>query len=347
MTNNINLEKLLNEFGAQGNIIGFANKFYTLWSYAIIENIDTHKLSFDAYFIKNIGATNTYEGVFPFEPSLKGAEIHFISTGEFGGELTKQEIKALKFSKGRYRGHYINECADADFLCWAYNVKFVSNSSSSDYELTNIYNRAVELGCVLIEKTLYTPDAAAGKTFSCNPSRGAMIDECNDDGLLCWKYNKNAVDADMCKQIQEAELENIKHRALELGAVEYNNRMYSVKNQGEEWFAKIISVNDLISKNAPIKLTPEHNLNDMGELIMNGVIFRFESRYYPSTYYGPSYCLPVDEKGKSKRIKNKTIEITEYEKLFIPAHEDVDYYGDSIHYNDRTVYVVKSWKIVK
>ena len=114
MTYTTNLEKLSYEFGNTGYIIGFANKFFTLWNYSITRNEATGELTFDAYFVKNIGKENPYEGAYPFDNGLKGKELHITSGREGSGlNLTPQELKALKFSRGTERGHGIgNEVVD-------------------------------------------------------------------------------------------------------------------------------------------------------------------------------------------------------------------------------------------
>ena len=43
MTYSIDLASIAKNFGTEGNIIGYANKFYTLWSYKITENVETHE----------------------------------------------------------------------------------------------------------------------------------------------------------------------------------------------------------------------------------------------------------------------------------------------------------------
>ena len=114
MTYTTNLEKLSYEFGNTGYIIGFANKFFTLWNYSITRNEATGELTFDAYFVKNIGKENPYEGAYPFDNGLKGKELHITSGREGSGlNLTPQELKALKFSRGTERGYGIgNEVVD-------------------------------------------------------------------------------------------------------------------------------------------------------------------------------------------------------------------------------------------
>ena len=58
MTTSINIQELLKNFGEEGKIVGFKNKFYTLWEYKITKNNATGEYAFDAYYIKNLGIEN-------------------------------------------------------------------------------------------------------------------------------------------------------------------------------------------------------------------------------------------------------------------------------------------------
>jgi hypothetical protein len=335
MTYSIDLASISKKFGNEGNIIGFANKFYTLWSYKITENIETHELAFDAYFIKNIGLVNHLTDIYPFDEGLKGKEIHIVSGREGNGlNLTPQEFKALKFSRGTDSGLVISEYCNLSNLCWKYNTCFIKTSLSEarkDAELTNIANRAIELGAIYHEDHLYTPEQVDTTIFSRNPSVNTRIDQCNDCNVLCWKYNnkERSINSARPQFVNDGELENIKARAIELGAVEYNNRLYSPDKQHEDWFIEMVSFSKNIENNEPIIITPTRNISVEGWLWINNHNFYFEHQYYYGTYYGPEHSFPIDSKGKAKQIKNHKIEITSYEKT-----------GDN-------EYKVISWKFVK
>lgn len=337
MTHAINLESIVKNFGSEGKIVGFANKYYTLWTYKITENAANHELSFDAYFVKNLGKKNRYEGRCPFEETLKGVELHINSfRTDTGLQLTPQQFKALKFSRGNDRGMVIAEYSSLANLIWKYNTRFVSRTITPERqaaELTNIANRAIELGAVNFDGVLYRPEDADVTSFSRNPMVGTKISDCYEDGILCWKYNHHAVNENRPEAIVNAEIENIKARAIELGAVEMNGCLYSVKQQEEPWFNDGKKLLEAIENNQPYTFKAERNLDEVGMYTTNFVNLAFYNRYYPATYYGPAYCLPLDKKGHGKRIKNVEICIINAEKV-----ENV---------NGKPIYKVLDWDIVK
>jgi hypothetical protein len=339
---NINLASIVENFGENGHIVGFANKYYTLWSYQITRNEATNALTFDAYFIKNLGEHNRFDGVYPFEASLKGQEIHINGGLEGSGlNLTKQEIKALKFSKSPMYNSVIADCDNLSLLCWKYNhraIKIDMPLERQNAELANIANRAIELGAVSLDyfehgKRLYTPEEVDTTKFSRKPEHNTVIAWCNDCGLLCWKYNNKAVDTCRPQEIQTGELENIKARALELGAVEIDNRLYSPEDQEKEWFKEMIATDKAVAENAPVVTTPKYNISVDGELQVGNYRFFFAHKYYRGTYYGPEHSFPLDSKGVAKQIKGKTISINSYEAT---TTED-----------GRSLYKVISWNFVK
>ena len=335
MTYSIDLVSIAKNFGNEGNIIGYANKFYTLWSYKITGNVETHELTFDAYFIKNIGLVNRFADIYPFDEGLKGKEVHINSDVKGSGlQITKLELKALKFSKNPCRGALISEFTDLNTLCWKYNCCIVKGSidkSQKEAELTNMLNRAIELGAVYNDGHIYPPEQVDTTVFSLNPAFDTKIDLCNDCNLLCWKYNNKdrSVKRARPQFVIDGELENIKTRAIELGAVEFKDRLYSPDKQKEDWFIEMVSLNKQLENNEPLIITPNTNISVDGWLWIHKNKFYFEHKYYSWTYYGPEHSFPIDSNGKAKQIKNHKIEITNYEKT-----------GDN-------EYKVISWEFVK
>lgn len=316
MTNSINIQELLKNFGEEGKIVGFKNKFYTLWEYKITKNSETGEYSFDGYFIKNLGSENRLEGIYPFDSSLKGSEIHikYFEPGT-GRALNKLQFKSLYFSCNPQSGRLISECTDLNLLCWKYNIDVISNKISKnrqECEKTNILNRAIELGAQFINEKLYTPEKLNGDIFSKNPCIYNKISECTDLSLLCWKYNNKAVDDSRPQQAIDSELENIKNRAIELGAVYLNDLFYDINKDFVKQSLENLSI---LSTKKPFTIKANSNLSWNGTLKIGLIEFEFDYKYYPSTYYGPEYYLPVDKKGKGKRIKGKEIEIISYEKI--------------------------------
>lgn len=333
----IDLENLRSQFGNEGKIVGFANKFYTIWTYQIIEDAENGKLCFEAYFNHNLGANNPFEGVLPFCESLKGNKtIKFISSFQSGLNLTPQEFKAQFFSKGLCKGNKISECTDTEMLCWKFNHNSVDlKHSFAQAELVNIKNRALELGCQCIEGNIYTEKQLSHNYFSLTPNEDEKISECTDVNLLCWKFNKKAIDTiNQPEFLQNGELESIKNRALELGAMFFNNYLYRPDTVAESWFQENLSIREKLEKCEPFEKTMNTNLNSDGYCNIGFEDFYFENhKYYRGTYYAPAYCLPVDSKGKAKRIKGNTIQVISYQ-----AHTDETGYK---------YYTITDWKIVK
>ena len=316
MTTSINIQELLKNFGAEGKIVGFKNKFYTLWEYKITQNQVSGEYAFDAYFIKNLGLENHLEDLLPFDSSLSGSEIHikYFEPGT-GRALNKLQFKALSFSLSPKRGDLIAKCEDVDLLCWKYNNEMVDYKvceKRRQFEIANICNRALELNAKLIDGKLYPSNKLTGNTFSKNPFRNMEISTCNDLGVLCWKYNNKAVEENRPSEIVNAELELIKNRAIELGAIILNDWFYDIN---KDYVKSSIEMLEEISNNNIISLSANSNLSWTGSLKHNLIEFVFDYKYYPGTYYGPEYYLPLDKKGKGKRIKNKKIEIISYEKI--------------------------------
>lgn len=316
MTTSINIQELLKNFGEEGKIIGFKNKFYTLWEYKITKNSATEEYAFDAYYIKNLGLENRLEGIYPFDSSLKGSEIHikYFEPGT-GRALNNLQFKALRFSKNPEYGKMISECDDCSLLCWKYNNNVIDRSISASrqsFEKANICNRALELGAKLIDDRLYPASMLNGYSFSKNPYRGVKINECNDLNTLCWKYNNKAINTSRPESVVNEELEAIKNRALELGAIILNNWFFDIN---KDFVKESVETLSILSANKPLAIKANSNLSWNGILKTGLIEFEFDYKYYPATYYGPEYYLPVDKKGKGKRIKGKEIEIISYEKV--------------------------------
>ncbi len=70
------------------------------------------------------------------------------------------------------------------------------------------------------------------------------------------------------------------------------------------------SVREIIMNNDPLELTPTRNLDEFGEYWDGNIYYKFEN--YKTLYYNDyAYGLPLKNE-KAKRIKNKTIKITDY-----------------------------------
>lgn len=339
MNYSIDLKKLRSEFGDEGHIVGFANKYFTMWTYKIVEDVESQEITFDAYFNHNIGAKNPYSDVLPFDENLKGKVLRIVSAGnsDISIEIQKQELKSSKFSKNPMKGCLINECKDLSLLCWKFNSKAVSVDNfgyDNNPELINIKNRAIELGAFQFNDFLFDEDPTA--KFSNNPQRGDLISECNDCDLLVWKFNHDAINYyNRLDCVCNGELTNIKNRAVELGAVELSGRLYSPKHQQEEWFVENINIKSCIENGQSFEANVKTNISVEGYISMGFNQFLFEKiQYHRENYYCPfEHSMPIDNKGKAKRIKGKKILINKYEEM-------IDEQG-------RKIYKITDWEVVK
>lgn len=230
------------------NVIGFANKFYTLWdvtkhtvntpygyetcySYTYLKNISMDK---DTAFAKHPGVE--------YDENLRGKTISFRTTPV----VTYTDVTKFRF--GKYGTREIIDVNDEDYIMWYYDS--VSDEAHRDY-----------VKSILIDKYGYV------------------------------EYNGRIVTADVYKEICE---EN----------------------------ARIEKVVTLINNNEVLTFIPEYNPDSYGELNIDGILYRFNevSRNY---YNGYSYYLPVIN-GKTKRIKNKTVNVTKYTSTIVNNNVTVD-----------------------
>lgn len=66
-----------------------------------------------------------------------------------------------------------------------------------------------------------------------------------------------------------------------------------------------------LTKKLPVSFVPTSNISEDGEYFDNGIIYKFPE-VKMNHYNGFRYYMPVIN-GKGKRIKNKTVEVSEYE----------------------------------
>lgn len=132
-------------------VIGFANKFYTLWD--VTSTVVESKYSKDTLvtnaYIKNISmdidkVKELYPGV-EIDESLRGHSCTFEYTKE------RKEINTDKFNFGKYEGKLISECTDNSYLCW-----FFDNCDGERKQ--NVKARLVELGFVVKDDIIFTQE---------------------------------------------------------------------------------------------------------------------------------------------------------------------------------------------
>ena len=132
-------------------VIGFANKFYTLWD--VTSKVVESKYSKDTLvtnaYIKNISmdidkVKELYPGV-EIDESLRGHSCTFEYIKE------QKEINTDKFSFGKYEGKLISECTDKNYLCWLFD-------NCDGERKQNVEARLAELGFVVKDDIIFTQE---------------------------------------------------------------------------------------------------------------------------------------------------------------------------------------------
>jgi hypothetical protein len=142
--------------------IGFANKYYTLWSVESVENYTTYpngqhllsSISCNRYYYKNLSMNK--------DEALKKAKIEGVKCLEVDTELKGKtrswstneyisyDYKDYEFNGGKYNTMDIRKCEDLDYLLWWKN--------DNDWGKKYVLKRIVELddNYVIYKKNLYT-----------------------------------------------------------------------------------------------------------------------------------------------------------------------------------------------
>ena len=135
-------------------VIGFANKFYTLWNVTskVVESKYNKETLVTNTYIKNISmdidkVKELYPGI-EIDESLRGHSCTFEYTKE------RKEINTDKFNFGKYEGKLISECIDNSYLCW-----FFDNCEGERKH--NVEARLVELGFVVKDDIIFTQEEIA------------------------------------------------------------------------------------------------------------------------------------------------------------------------------------------
>ena len=224
------------------NVIGKANKFYTLWDISedVRQMSDGRSYTITHYcFIKNLSFDK--EAAMAKVP---GAEVDETLRGHHSFERVQYqypEPPADEFRYGKYSGTKVADCNDIDYLAWAWNS--------------------------------------------------------------AWEMFSEEV-----KPIVESKLAAAGYRRLH-----DDSRFYSDPENVAAWEAEQEELDEFIDALSADKIEIDipYNPDEDGTLrILNGNVeikFKEVAEYY---YQGYNYYLPLDSKGKAKRIKNKTLVIT-------------------------------------
>lgn len=158
------------------------------------------------------------------------------------------------------------------------------------------------------------PDYSTRKWVSTDRIRfgkyfGTPINEMVDTNYLNWYYEQVENDPKHQRVVEDYLIEHCGYQMKFVGKYGYlvsseEIRRMSVTNDNRPTILKKIETNE------PILFTPERQVSANGEYAFHDITFKFQETrgYY---YDGLVYYLPVLN-GKSKRIKNKLVEITKY-----------------------------------
>lgn len=144
-----------------------------------------------------------------------------------------------------------------------------------------------------------------------------------DESYLAWYYNE---------EYDTERKENVKNILINTyGWVADGEDIYSP----EDWNAHLVELEkqkaaeELLHGDKPIEITFTRNLSEYGEYHDMETDMWIKFNNFKEMYYdGWLYGLPLDKKGKAKRIKNKTIRILSWE----PAEN---------------MCIVKDWEFIK
>ena len=164
------------------------------------------------------------------------------------------------------------------------------------------------------------PDVETG-CFRYGKFRGQPYDVA-DGGYLGWYFDNGVVD-DEREAIENLLIE--KHNWVRTP----DGRCISAESweAEEKWNAMEKRTKDIVHGTAPIKFVAEYNLNEYGELMVrDDVEFCVKFKDWKEFWYnGWPYGLPLDKKGKAKRIKNKTLVIKTWNILSDSCVEPVEW----------------------
>ena len=203
-----------------------------------------------------------------------------------------------------------NNYRDVQYICnYIKNISYDLDVVREKYPDVEIWEtlKGKHISFVTEPKRVYTDI----ETFRFGKYDGKRIDEVTNTKYILWYVNE-IYDEDH-KMYVESVLINkynyIKYNDCFITVDEYND-IIETENKQIEFLNRI-------NNNEPIEYTPIFNLSECcvdgktyGALIINNVTFVFTD-IVENWYNGFTYYLPAIN-GKGKRIKNKTIVITDY-----------------------------------
>lgn len=159
------------------------------------------------------------------------------------------------------------------------------------------------------EKTEVTVNPNA---FHCGKYTSMLFENCGDYDYMMWFFNNCA---------RDNQKENISNILLKegYGIISMLDNPYMISPEEVALRNELLEMNKLgkeFIKNSEIVILPIRNLNNEGDLYIEEYDLEIHfMNYNVNEYNGYEYGLPLDKKGKAKRIKNKEMKITNFDIL--------------------------------
>lgn len=134
--------------------------------------------------------------------------------------------------------------------------------------------------------------------------RGDKIAECTDLSYLHWAWDLGYIIPYESRDIAIDILEKNGYRKINENHIATPEEVEKI----EKSFDECSFIEEKLEKFGSISIIPTKNLDEMGNLSIGNMEIEFPN-YKEMEYSGYLYGLPLDSKGKAKRIKNKEIEI--------------------------------------
>ena len=134
--------------------------------------------------------------------------------------------------------------------------------------------------------------------------RGDKIAECTDYQYLHWAYDLGYIIPYDAREIVLGILESQGYRKINDTHIATPEEVERI----EKSYTECEEAQKTLEEFGFIKIVTTKNLDEFGNLSVGNIEFNFPN-YKELEYGGYPYGLPIDSKGKAKRIKNKEIEI--------------------------------------
>ena len=200
-------------------------------------------------------------------------ETHTTIRGESYKAIHHQYIKNISFDLNKVKDKYPNAIIDE-------SLRGHSSWTSYDYPKPPI-------------------DEFQGGKY-----RGDKIAECTDYQYLHWAYDLGYIIPWESREIVLGILESQGYRKINDTHIATPEEVERI----EKSYTECEEVQKTLEEFGSISVTSSKNLDECGDLTIGNLEFNFPN-YKELEYAGYHYGLPIDSKGKAKRIKNKEIEI--------------------------------------